>query len=111
MQSYEVWCHSCNVTFPAETRTCLHCGGRTRPERPRRTLRGSEVEVFAPTIDLGGGRSSGVPPFTDFSESPAEEAEPVRRSMMRAGMTFLWFVLIAGFTAWRACSQNAPGTP
>lgn len=27
--AYEVRCSRCDVTFPAETRTCLHCGGPT----------------------------------------------------------------------------------
>lgn len=25
---YEVYCFSCRVTFPAEARRCIHCGGR-----------------------------------------------------------------------------------
>lgn len=25
---YEVYCFHCHVTFPAEARLCLHCGGR-----------------------------------------------------------------------------------
>jgi hypothetical protein len=33
------------------------------------------------------------------------EEEPVRRSLLRAGMTILWMVLLAAGYAWRACSQ------
>ena len=25
---YEVYCHQCRVTFPAETKRCLHCGAK-----------------------------------------------------------------------------------
>ena len=25
---FESYCHSCRVTFPAEARRCIHCGGR-----------------------------------------------------------------------------------
>ena len=25
---YEVYCYQCRVTFPAEARRCLHCGGQ-----------------------------------------------------------------------------------
>ena len=25
---YESYCHACGVTFPAEARQCVHCGGR-----------------------------------------------------------------------------------
>lgn len=28
-QAYEVRCPRCDVSFPAETRTCFHCGGPT----------------------------------------------------------------------------------
>jgi hypothetical protein len=105
MQPYEVWCHTCNVTFPAETRACLHCGGRTRPGRPRSTLRrGGEVEAFAPTITFGN-ETAGSLPFDEPSDASVEEAEP-RRSLLRAGMTVLWMVLLAAGYAWRACSQN-----
>ena len=38
---YEVYCFRCRVTFPAEARRCLHCGGplfgageRARPGEP-----------------------------------------------------------------------------
>ena len=32
--------------------------------------------------------------------------EPTRRSLLRAGMTVMWMILLAGGYAWRACSQQ-----
>jgi hypothetical protein len=29
---FEVRCPRCDVSFPVETRTCMHCGGPTSPE-------------------------------------------------------------------------------
>ena len=117
MSSYEVWCHSCNVTFPPEQKTCIHCGGRLRSESPRRGLRaarrepefvltpqgfeevpaGGPAEIEGPLVAGAGPAMSGTGPVDE---------EPVRRSLMRAGMTVVWMVLLAAGYAWRACSQG-----
>ena len=34
------------------------------------------------------------------------EEEPVKRSLLRAGMTVLWMILLAAGYAWRACSPE-----
>jgi hypothetical protein len=41
MARYEVFCHTCDVTFPPETKVCIHCGARTHAEPPRRRAFGS----------------------------------------------------------------------
>ena len=67
--------------------------------------RGAEPEAFAPIITFGS-ETAGPLPFDGPSEASAEEAEPMRRSLLRAGMTVLWMILLAAGYAWRACSQN-----
>ena len=42
-------------------------------------------------------------PVPDGAVEPEEE--PGRRSLLRAGMTVMWMILLAGGYAWRACSQ------
>ena len=42
-------------------------------------------------------------PVTGAALEPEEE--PQRRSLLRAGMTVMWMILLAGGYAWRACSQ------
>ncbi len=119
MPVYEVWCHSCNVTFPPETRRCIHCGQPVRPERPaRRGLRrASTPEWNVGEMDFRDPSAGGPPvpiearpvtgPVASPAEVPLEESEePVRRSLLRAGMTVLWMVLLAAGYAWRACSQQ-----
>lgn len=108
MKAYEVWCHSCNVTFPPEQRRCLHCGGRLSPERPGRRLReGGQPEfVLSPMNFDESFPVSQARPAASASSDPSVEEEPVRRSMIRAGMTVLWMVLLAAGYAWRACSQQ-----
>ena len=82
----------------------MHCGRRTRPESPG----------WSPSAGLEPGDSSmdwdgamHVPPELPSSEATTEpEEEPGRRSVLRAGMTVLWMVLLAAGYAWRACSSS-----
>jgi hypothetical protein len=110
MPSYEVWCHSCNVTFPPKTKRCLHCGARVHPDEPSRSLRGrvqAEIEMlpmaFGDAIQPAPETIGG--PNEEAAPAPADE-EPVKRSLLRAGMTLVWMVLLAAGYAWRACSQQ-----
>lgn len=123
MPVYEVWCHACNVTFPPEARRCLHCGGRLQPDPPGRRLRERPPREFE-LPPMGFGEPARLPPQEaagpqpTLSTRPAGsgapggpvdagdlDEEPVRRSLLRAGMTVLWMVLLAAGYAWRACSQ------
>jgi len=48
-----------------------------------------------------------TPVIPDPREDRVEpEEEPARRSLLRAGMTFVWMILLAGAYAWRACSEQ-----
>ena len=109
MAEYEVWCHTCNVTFPPGQKHCLHCGGRTRVESPNRRMRHTgEPELFGVAPLMFGNEVASAPELPDFPVSQAAvepEAQPARRSILRAGMTVMWMVLLAGGYAWRACSQ------
>ncbi len=101
MSLYEVWCPHCSVTFPPKTKVCLHCGGRTSPDRPH----GSFVGLWeTPVLDM----VEAAPPGTTHS---AEDGTIVqegsgRRSLMRAGMSVIWMVVLAAGYTWRACSGS-----
>lgn len=125
MPVYEVWCHNCDVTFPPEARQCVHCGARLNRERPARWRRGrggSELavpfadvsqsdrwgmDVLSPSDPAAAESRSSAPELETLQPGPAVEVEeaPVRRSLLRAGMTVVWMVLLAAGYAWRACSQ------
>ncbi len=111
MSQYEVWCSACSVTFPTGTKRCLHCGARTQPERLRASPRRSpepEAEPLA-AIPLVYNQAGTVTATTDLPVRGAAvepEEEPVRRSLLRAGMTVMWMILLAAGYAWRACSQQ-----
>lgn len=101
---YEVRCPSCGVSFPPETRRCLHCGGRTvQPgaitERP--------FGRATPPGRLPGSR--GQRPFEiDEAASeggPGEELPDSRRGRaLRIGTGTLWLALILLGSIYRACS-------
>ena len=90
--AYEIWCHSCNVTFPTGTKTCLHCGSRTRPDRPHRgsMQRRSERELTASPLafDDEAPAFQSVPDLAVSGSTTEPEAGPGRRSLLRAGMTY-----------------------
>jgi len=45
LTSFEAYCFNCQVTFPSETRHCLHCGERVVSPSRKRT--GSSIEQIA----------------------------------------------------------------
>ena len=134
MAHYEVYCHSCSVTFPPETKACLHCGGRTRKDPPRAatafadvpaipfldepaaaTMRPAETSLIsmlsradAGSAAAGAAIATGAVASPDYVHPEAAEEDGQegagRRSLLRAGMSVLWMVVLAGAYAWRACS-------
>ncbi len=112
MVHYEVWCSTCNVTFPTGTKRCLHCGGRTQPEPPRvsrHRVAAPEPELLAATplsYTTEAGNMAATPSLPMRGAAVEPEEEPARRSLLRAGMTVMWMILLAAGYAWRACSQQ-----
>ena len=104
---YEVRCSPCDVSFPVETKRCIHCGGRLGKLAPR--LQG--VEGLA-GFELGSGLSQSTPASEASSEalSPAEreesEAPTGRFGFLRGGMTLVWIVLAALYSILRACGEG-----
>ena len=54
---YEVYCFRCRVTFPAEARTCLHCGGKLYAPGERPVA--SDPTSPGPPLPLPTGDESG----------------------------------------------------
>jgi hypothetical protein len=80
---FEVHCPSCNVTFPAGARHCLHCGGRLSKQRGG--LRETEM-IFEP------------------DEEPPEDVG--RRSSPFSPMALVWVLLFVAGTLYRACTSG-----
>lgn len=107
MQQFEVRCPSCNVTFPVETKRCLHCGGRLA--RGHRSALDDQIatELSESGPQEFGREPSRRDPEPATSAAPFAEAEdepPEPRSLLRAGMSVIWLMIIALGLLARICS-------
>lgn len=105
MSVYEIWCPSCDVSFPPGTKRCIHCGGRTVKDRP--------MKAGAPRFTMDGDRALAMP---HAAEDPlihlgpgelaegVEEEEAPRRGFLRAGMSVVWMLLLAAGYIWQNCA-------
>ena len=101
VSQYEVRCPRCDVSFPPETRRCMHCGARTGP---------STVEI---PDAIGASRSpAGLPTMEPIVQAqPGEyaledEPEAPGRSILRSMGSLLWIALLIGFSILRACGDE-----
>ena len=78
---YEVYCHHCRVTFPSETRNCMHCGGR---------LGGMSVET----------------PFRRRIAVTREDDESAVSPLRRFGGLAVWGLLALSAVISNLCSQQ-----
>lgn len=85
--AFECQCPRCNVTFPIETRKCLHCGGPTGPSGPASASWNSKSSgAFGRSGVFASHDSSGTvnddPHRPDYSTAPIE---PVPESPWSSG--------------------------
>jgi hypothetical protein len=108
--AYEVRCDHCDVSFPVETKRCIHCGGRTG----LRSIFQQEIApdpgvVFAPTLNpdqLNRQPPQEIDPIDARSELPEEtEDERPGGSMFRLAGNLSWILLFAALTLYRACTN------
>jgi len=112
---FEVRCPRCGVSFPPETRRCLHCGGpTTRPgSDPGRDWVWKETET--PTSGASeadrSARETGeepyLPPFVrgepQGAEEMGEETPSMGRTLLRTFGSLIWIVVLIAFTLARDC--------
>ena len=84
---YEVYCHQCNVTAPAGTRRCIHCGGSIS--------RGAQNPRQAALAALVGAELS-------EADEEGEEASPSVASLVPK--IALWILLLFGGFLYRICN-------
>ncbi len=83
---YQVYCYQCNVTAPAGTRRCLHCGGR---------LSGARNPQQAALTDLFRA---------DFPEADEEREELTTSIGSAAPKVAMWILLLIGGFLYRFCN-------
>jgi hypothetical protein len=81
--AYEVYCNHCSVTFPADQRHCLHCGGRLSKER----------------LEPGGFAI----PF-DHPQEVEVPDDPAPRRLPFSPLAIIWALLLIGGSIYRACA-------
>lgn len=93
----EVRCHHCNVTFPAGTRRCLHCGERTGP---------SEIQLGV-TDDLSQLphlRDTPIPGPISPDDIEDETEAVTRKGPGRIVLGSIWLLVAVGGSIYRACN-------
>jgi hypothetical protein len=104
---YESHCPRCNVTFPVETKVCVHCDGRTGPSHVRLPdpppVSSNETDAAAVAELLRRSQQESEP-----GEVQEMEKEPARTSPLRSLMTFVWVALAIGISVVRACGESQP---
>ena len=117
--SFEVHCANCQVTFPVETRVCLHCGGPTTQATydsaysadyttadagyTERAIEPTNESPFSyGQADVGGARPAGEPlEGEDGSEAPVS----LGRSLMRSLGGIIWVLLLIGYSFAQNCGE------
>jgi hypothetical protein len=130
---YEVRCPRCDVSFPVETRRCIHCGGPTAASAatvepgafpgPLEAIRTGE-STTQPAPIAGGedspfswGRSRDTvatpPPLPPESVARGGELEPpedgppsVVGALLRSFGSLFWIIALVAFSMLRNCSEG-----
>jgi hypothetical protein len=87
---YEVYCFHCRVTFPAEARRCLHCGG---------PLFGSGERPGAATSLTPPGPGMPIPRDEDAEEGPG-------LAVRRFGQLAIWAIVALAAVLQNVCNRG-----
>ncbi len=132
---YEVRCLRCDVSFPLETRRCIHCGGPTSSSGASSgAVAGLGATMPGPLAPASGTSPAPIGVATDgpfpWSRSRDSEALPSSRpapgsgipgaelpepdeapqttgaKLLRSLGSFIWIVALIGFSIVRSCSEG-----
>jgi ribosomal protein L37E len=93
---FETRCPNCRVSYPIETRRCIHCGSPTA----------RSAAPAAPEARLQ--RVQGAPP--PAADEGEEDSAQLQRSGLARAMGLLWLVLAIAASLYRACTGGGgPG--
>jgi hypothetical protein len=99
---FEVRCAHCNVSFPVESRVCVHCGRAIHSR--------DEGGVLEPIVESGWEGVGESPDPIDVMSNPVEREVEVSdkpsstgRSLIRSLGGFIWVIVLIGFTLARTC--------
>ena len=99
---YEVRCPRCDVSFPVETRKCVHCGGQT--ESPDRVaILESLVQASAGPTDEFPDPMHAIPDQKERELDTSDEPSSLGRTLIRSLGGLVWVIVLIGFTLARNC--------
>jgi len=117
---YEVRCPRCDVSFPPEARTCMHCGGPTGASGVFAALRTTQfdqtsIEATEET-PFSIGDSFGTDPFADETDPNHRESRDrdmeeessgsIGQSIFKSLGGIVWVILLIGFSLARSCGDG-----
>ena len=118
---YEVRCPRCDVSFPVETRRCIHCGGPTSaagassasavdPAGMPPWIRTSD-EGSGPTgpDDRPGASGAGQAPgagSADRADGPEEAPSSLVSTLLRTFGSLFWVIALVAFSILRSCGEG-----
>lgn len=109
--SYEVRCPRCDVSFPVETRRCIHCGGPTAASASPPPMAVETVSSFPwnrPQETPTGAPEDGAaaPAGGGGSELPEEAPTSIGATLLRTFGSLIWVVALVAFSILRSCSDE-----
>ena len=93
-QAFEVWCNTCQTSFAAGTKRCIHCGERLSKQRSRR----SRARLSARIED-----QVALPPEID--DVLVEDQEPQKKPGL-SPMTAVWIAIFVGGYLFQLCARS-----
>jgi hypothetical protein len=102
--AFETRCPRCDVSYPVETRKCIHCGG---PTGQANSLARFSIATDSPYDGFDRGIESDSDEFVtdpmDREFEVAEEPSSMGRSLVKSLGGFIWIIALIGFTLARNC--------
>ena len=96
--AYEVRCPRCDVSFPPETRKCVHCGGRTG--------RQAAAPLVEQWIEPEPDPFFSMQPTAGEGGEGETESSSLPRTLLRSLGTLIWVGLLIAFTLARNCGAE-----
>ena len=117
---YEVRCPRCDVSFPPEARTCMHCGGPTGSAGVFAAFQSVETVVhdeYSPVVGMDqtpieatseSPFSMGTTdPFADDDRDDVQESSgSIGQSIFKSLGGVVWVILLIGFSLARSCGEG-----
>ena len=110
---YEVRCPRCDVSFPPQTRKCIHCGGRTAKQAAAPLIQQwSEADAQRSISQSPAPIEPEPDPFFTMQPTASEGAEgeiepsSLPRTLLRSLGTLIWVGLLIAFTLARNCGAE-----